>query len=496
MQFTGRYRFRLTIGLPLVAICFTLAAGFLPLGLIDYNLGRVERPFDLRNLIFDLKIAVLGISIVAAVLSVMMSSYIVRPIERLMNEMEAIGASKRDGSGSDQPGDGKTDDEIDRLSKLYKETFVPMKGYLTTSDLFLRMSEGIVSLTADGKVAFLNAPMERLLGISSEKYIGKHYLDLFPNPARNAEVHEMIDDVIHRTTARTRDILIWTPSGHDVYLRTTVSPATSKQNESIGAVLLFEDIAEFSKLRDQLRRMDVLASIGGTITGMAHEVKTPLGYIRGLAELVKEDLPKEAPQHKYIGSIIESVDKLNSMVEEILSFASVKIDNSASHDPKMIAREAISYVREKMTVKNLRLIEDYPQAPSPIKADRQKLVEAFINILRNACEAAPTGAALNVRIRPVILGHSPGLDQDTMMFEFQNEGSYIDPQTKEKLFTPFFTTKKQGTGLGLAISKQIIEAHGGAIQVESDQHSGTLFRIMLPATLRTSSALAAESTIQ
>src|SRR5438105_11133357 len=101
MQFTGRYRFRLTIGLPLVIICFTLAAGFLPLGMIDYNLGRVERPFELRNLIFDLRIAVLGIAVVAGVLSVMMSTYIVRPIENLMNEMEALAASKRKESGDD-----------------------------------------------------------------------------------------------------------------------------------------------------------------------------------------------------------------------------------------------------------------------------------------------------------------------------------------------------------------------------------------------------------
>jgi PAS domain S-box-containing protein len=342
----------------------------------------------------------------------------------------------------------------------------------------------------------LNAPVERLLGIQREKYIGKHYADLFPNPARNSEVHEMIDDVIHRTTSRTRDILIWTPSGRDVYLRTTVSPATGKHHESLGAVMLFEDIEEFSKLRDQLRRMDVLATIGATITGMAHEVKTPLGYIRGLAELIKEDLSKEAPQYKYLTSMIESVDRLNGMVEEILSLASVKVDNSTTHDPKVIVREAISYVREKLTANNLRLIEDYPQSASPIKADREKLVEAFINILRNACEAAPAGAALSIRIRPVILGHAPDLDQDTLMFEFHNEGSYIDPKAKEKLFTPFFTTKKQGTGLGLAISKQIIEAHGGAIQVESDEHSGTLFRIMLPATLRASSAIAVESTVQ
>src|SRR5205085_11696200 len=101
--------------------------------------------------------------------------------------------------------------------------------------------------------------------------------------------------------------------------------------------------------------------------------------------------------------------------------------------------------------------------------------------------------ALNIRIRPVILGHSSDIDQDTLMFEFHNEGSYIDPATKEKLFTPFFTTKKKGTGLGLAISKQIIEAHGGAIQVESDPHTGTLFRVLLPAAADQPSPAAPES---
>src|SRR5579862_2535991 len=251
MKFTGPYRFRLTIALPLVVVCFTLAAGFLPLGMIDYSIAHVERVFEVRNLVFHLKLVELGIAAAAAILSIMMSNYIVRPIEKLTKEIENLGPVNQQ-SGKAGEAAGRTDDEIDRLSRLYKETFVPMKGYLTTADLFLQMSEGIVSLSADGKVAFLNAPIERLLGISREKYIGKHYLDLFPNPARNSEVHEMIDDVIHRVTSRTRDILIWTPSGRDIFLRTTVSPATSKQNEPLGAVLLFEDIEEFSKLRDQL----------------------------------------------------------------------------------------------------------------------------------------------------------------------------------------------------------------------------------------------------
>src|SRR5438552_9644094 len=496
MQFGKKYRFRLVIGLPLVVICFTMAAGYFPIGMIDYNLTRVERPFDLKPLLLNLKITILALTLVATVLAIMISMYIVRPVERIIQEMETLAeeveSKESNGNGRKEP---QPDDEIDRLSRLYKETFVPMKGYLTTADLFLQMTEGMVSLNADGKVAFLNAHMERLLGIQRQRYIGKHYADIFPNPARNLEIHGLIEDVLHSATAQTRDILVWTPGARDVFVRTTASPATGKHKESMGVVLLFQDIEEFTRMRDQLRRMDVLASIGGTIAGMAHEVKTPLGYIRGLAELIREDLPQEASQQKYISSIIESIDRLNGMVEEILSLATVKIDNSTAHDPETLVREAIVYVREMVTTNSLRLIEDYPQSSSPVKADRQKLVEAFINILRNACEAAPRGAALNIRIRPVILGHSSDIDQDTLMFEFHNEGSYIDPATKEKLFTPFFTTKKKGTGLGLAISKQIIEAHGGAIQVESDQHTGTLFRIMLPASVSTS-AMTAESTVQ
>src|SRR5207237_8640990 len=114
--------------------------------------------------------------------------------------------------------------------------------------------------------------------------------------------------------------------------------------------------------------------------------------------------------------------------------------------------------------------------------------------LRNACEATPAGAAMTIRIRPVILGHSPDLDQDTLMFEFHNEGSYIDAETREQLFTPFFTTKKQGTGLVLAISKQIVEAHGGAVHVESEPETGTLFRILLPTAL--ASAISVGSAVQ
>jgi len=492
MKSGQKYRFRLRIGLPLVVICFTLAAGLFPLGMLDYNLTRVDRPIELRSVILNLRVAVLAITFVATTLAVLISLHILRPVERIIKEMEDL--AEKPGP-EDNDDDGGKGDEIDRLSRLYNQTFVPMKGYLTTADLFLQMSEGIVSLNADGKIAFLNAPVERLLGIERHAYMGSHYQSLFPNSNRNFEIHELIDDVLRHRTLRTRDILVCTPSGRNVYVRATLSPATGRKRESLGVVMLFQDIEELSRLRDQLRRMDVLASIGSTIAGMAHEVKTPLGYIRGLAELIKEDLPKDAPQQKYVATIVESIDRLNLMVEDILSLASVKVDLSATHDAADLVRESIVYVREMAREKELNLVEDYSQTHPPIRADRQKLVESFINILRNACEAAPRAAALNIRIKAVTLGHSD-TEQETLMIEFHNEGSYIPPETKEKLFTPFFTTKKRGTGLGLAISKQIIEAHGGAVQVESDPASGTLFRVLLPGKSASTSPIPAESIVR
>src|SRR5437867_13263981 len=107
MEFTGPYRFRLTIGLPLVVICFTLAAGFLPLGLMDYNIRHIDRPYDLSGTIFPLKVAVLGIAAVAAVLSILMARYIVRPIEKLTQEMERMAAEQGHPVSSNPQDEGK-----------------------------------------------------------------------------------------------------------------------------------------------------------------------------------------------------------------------------------------------------------------------------------------------------------------------------------------------------------------------------------------------------
>jgi two-component system sensor histidine kinase AtoS len=415
-----------------------------------------------------MKVIVLVICFVAVSLALAISRYILAPVERMIGGMREI-SSELDSGGEGE--DLRADDEIASLSNIFNQTFVPLKGYLRSTDLFMQMSEGIISVNADFTIAFLNAPVERLLGIRRADYVGRPYTKLFPNPARNFQIRNLIRNAVERGSFRNGDILISTHSGNDVYVRAVASPATGRDNESIGVVVMLRDIEEFSRLRDQLRKIDVLASLGSAISGMAHEVRTPLGYIRSLAELIGEDLPADARQQEYVRTIIASVERLNDMVQDILSFSSVRV---------AIVREAIAYSRNALTDRKVNLVEEYTEGESVVLGDRSKLIEVFSGIFRNACEATPEGGRITVRVRPVFFLHSGASGRSTVLVEFHNEGSYIRPDQIDKLFIPFFTTKKEGTGLGLAIAKQLVEAHEGTIHVESDPGSGTLFRILLP----------------
>ena len=472
----SRYRFRLILGLPVVVACFTLAAGFLPLNILDSQIALVEGGEELAPLLINLKVAALFIALVASGIAFAISRYIIAPVEEIIGGMRELSpnASSQDAQ--------MANDEISSLSNLYNQTFVPLKGYLRSADLFMQMSEGIVSLNTDKTVAFLNSPVEQLLDIRKEDYLGKSYTELFPGSARNFQVLRVIDDALNNRSFQTRDIIISTRSGRDVYVRATASPSTGRGNEAIGVVLMIRDIEEFSRLRDQLRKIDVLASLGSTISGMAHEVRTPLGYIRSLAELTAEDLPSDAPQQEYLKTIVASIERLNTMVEDILSYASVQIDTSNVEDPVTIVREAIAYSRNSLA-EQVQLTEEYPEDKYVVRGDRSKLIEVFTGIFKNACEATPAEGKISVRVRPVHFLRPSQSGQTTVMIEFHNEGSYIPAENIEKLFVPFFTTKKEGTGLGLAIAKQLIEAHEGTIHVESDPSSGTLFRVLLPSSL-------------
>jgi len=460
------------IALPVMVMCFTLAAGFLPLGILTGAMKDLNAATDLAPVLQNLRIAVLFITLAATSLAIAIASYIVRPIEQITQEIAEL---THHGLST-----GDTSNEIEALSRIYNQAVIPLRSMLSSSELLMQMSEGVIGLNRAGQIQVLNNPVEVLFGIDRQAYMGRYYTELFPNGTANSEIHELIREGLRSGIQNTRDVIVSTPSGRNVYIRVTASPATGERQESLGLILLFKSFDEFSRIREDLRKLDVLASLGTSVAGMAHEIRTPLGYIRSLAELLAEDLPKDARERQYASTIIDSVDRLNTMVASILSLSRPPTDMSAMQDPITLVREAVAYTRGSLQPNHLLLVEDYADNVPQIRGDRERLLEAFINLFKNACEASPAGGVVSVRVRSVRVGGSKADGGSAVMIEFHNAGPVILPEQIDKLFLPFFTTKKEGTGLGLPITKQIIDSHDGAIRVESDAAAGTLFRVLLP----------------
>jgi two-component system sensor histidine kinase HydH len=245
-------------------------------------------------------------------------------------------------------------------------------------------------------------------------------------------------------------------------------------DEVISVTIGFTDVAEIRRLRDHLRKADQLVALGTLTAGVAHELRNPLASMRGLAELMGRDFAADDPRRRYASTMMESIDRLNELVENLLLLTSDVSSTGEQVDAMELAREVTHFTALGLGGRAVDLaIEPAPEGgPLRLPGNRNRLIQALSNVMLNAVQATPDGGAVR-------LGVARG--EHHVAFRVHNTGSYIAPDVMKRLFVPFFTTKPTGTGLGLAIARQIVTAHNGRIFVESEEGTGTTFILELPA---------------
>jgi signal transduction histidine kinase len=225
-------------------------------------------------------------------------------------------------------------------------------------------------------------------------------------------------------------------------------------------------------IEEQLRRSERLSTMGEFAAVLAHEIRNPLGSIRGTAEILKDDYKPGDPKHEFIEIQIRETERLNRVVEEFLHMVR---QQPSDMQPCAVQEELdtiVTLLANDARKRQVELaLEPQPQ-PVIIRADGEKLRQAFLNIVLNALQATPPGGR-------VVIAASVN-DKGSCEITFRDTGPGIDANDLNRIFEPFFTTKPDGTGLGLAISKKIVESHKGTLQVESAQGKGTTVRIILP----------------
>jgi len=252
-----------------------------------------------------------------------------------------------------------------------------------------------------------------------------------------------------------------------------------------GQILTLVDVTEAAKGEAALRRSEALAAVGEAAAQLAHEIKNPLGSIRLGVEMLREHATAEDAQ-RTITLVERGIQHLNKLVVDVTQFSRRRQLERAEVELHELIDSSLDLVADRIQEKETPIEKNY--APSEIRGhwDGEQMREVFMNLIGNAIDASEPQSPLKITTELVGVPTAPALadaaktERPRARVHVRDEGTGMDQKTVGRLFEPFFTTKKRGTGLGLSIVRQIIDLHGGTIDVQSERGKGTTFTIELP----------------
>lgn len=330
---------------------------------------------------------------------------------------------------------------------------------------------GLITTDLAGKIYTFNTAAAEITGYSAAEIHGWPIQDLIPN----------IDEALQLTSeAQARgeqsprfECDLMTPEGFTVRIGYSVTNLFSEEQEKSGLIITFQDLTEIRSMEESVRRKDRLAAVGRVGAGLAHEIRNPLGAMRGAIQVLESNTPKDSVQADLMGIIMRESDRLNSIITNFLNYAKPKSGNFSEVDVCEVIRDTTTLLRHSPELKDSHIIvEHLPDAPVTVLADSSQLKQVIWNLARNSISAMPDGGKLTVRVEQAA--------NRRVRIAIEDTGIGMTPEQVEQLFEPFTNSTSGGTGLGLSIVYQIIKDHSGTVNVRSSEGEGTTITIELP----------------
>lgn len=342
------------------------------------------------------------------------------------------------------------------------------------------LEDGVITLDQDGKVSFFNEAAEVLMKMPASQALQQPFSRIFrKEPWLVGLVKKSWPP--QQESARGEGDFV-TRGGQQIPINVTASPLRDPYGNFIGSILLLRNLTHRRELEEDLKRADRLAITGTLAAGLAHEIRNPLGGIKGAAQLMRRSLGNDPSLLEYVDIMIREVERVNRLIEQLLDLSRpVKLNlvplniHEVLDDVLMLEAETLGAA--KITVKK----QFDPSLPS-IRGDRDQLTQVFLNLVKNAFQAINGSGTVTITTRAETDVHIRGEGTARRKFiwvDIKDEGVGIKGEDLSQLFSPFFTTKNTGTGLGLAICYRIIKEHGGLIRVQSVEGKGTTFKVSL-----------------
>lgn len=258
-----------------------------------------------------------------------------------------------------------------------------------------------------------------------------------------------------------------------IFSATSLFLMVTRQRQRIANEALAEARANNEQLMKNLRRSDRLAILGRMAAAMAHEIRNPLGAMRGFTQIFHKNAiaQNDDKTTRYAELVLQEIDRLNASITAVLNFSKPVEPHFSPASLATLCARAVKLISRDAAAHNISLVSHVPEDMPPILLDQNLLTQALLNLLINALDAMPNGGELTL----------DAIDEGTSVhLMIRDTGHGIPPEHLKSIFEPFYTTKAKGTGLGLANVENIIAEHGGDIWVESILNEGTTFHIRLP----------------
>ena len=275
-------------------------------------------------------------------------------------------------------------------------------------------------------------------------------------------------------------ILLGHKAEEEMYFREDLDLLGSLANQVAIAIENANLYENLKKSQAIMRRADRLASLGTLIAGLAHEIRNPLVSIKTFTQLLPERIDDEEFRNYFLTVASGEIDRLTSLINELLGFAKPTEPNLQGEDVNSIIEKMGFLISTEAKKKNITINKKYASNLPPVMADAEQIKQVLLNILLNGMQAISSDEGqIWIETRLTRIPREGGVEPFVQV-EIRDNGVGISKENLDHIFDPFFTTRSEGSGLGLAITHQIVHEHGGFIDVESELGKGTSFRVNFP----------------
>jgi PAS domain S-box-containing protein len=335
------------------------------------------------------------------------------------------------------------------------------------------ISDSVIILSPNLTILRVNRAAEKTLGYSNQDARGRAVEDILISSQSLKPAFQIARQAV--PTLNQENIHLFRRSGQVFLARLSTIPAFV-EDELQGIIVLIQDLTEEEQIKAQTQQLEQRALLGEVTAVFAHEVRNPINNLSTGLELMAYNLPDDDPNQETIARLQGDCDRLSELMKSVLAYARQSDYELVPLELGVLISGLLLRLQPRLSkaeVKDhLQIDQDLPL----IEGDRRALEQVFTNLVNNAVQAmSEGGGTLAIKIQHL----KPSPDRQYIVIDVADDGPGIPKENLDRIFQPFFTTKRDGTGLGLAITQRIITAHKGTIGVNSFP-GGTVFRIQLP----------------